>query len=183
MATKKLKIKIPQSVEEIEDRIHTSKSRFLSISTNIEAELEIIMAEYFSRGDLEDYKLFSSLFYGKESELMFRKKIMIFEKFLSNVYPSYLKSNKDFINSLERVRKMRNDFAHHINPRKSDLVSYVGKSHFPLHYMEDGVHKTKILTYHDIMDRFNDFSNILVETEKIMKHCKTIWKDKSKNND
>ena len=180
MVSKKLKIKIPKSEKEIEDRIHTSKSRFLSVSTSIEAELEVIMADYFSRGDFDDYQLFSHLFYGKETELMFRKKIMIFEKFLKKVYPSYLKSNKDFINSLERVRKLRNKFAHHINPRKSDLTSYVGKSHFPLHYMEDGLPKTEVLTYQDVANRFDDFSNILVETEKIMKHCQIKWKDKLK---
>lgn len=180
MAIKKSKIKIPKSEDEIQDRIHTSKSRFLSISTNIETELEIIMAEYFSRGDLDDYQLFSHLFYGKETELMFRKKIMIFEKFLKKVYPSYLKSNKDFINSLERVRKMRNKFAHHINPRKSDLTSYVGKSHFPLLYMEDGLPKTEVLTYQQIMDRFDDFKKILIETENIMRYCQKKYQSKAK---
>lgn len=180
MALKKSKIKIPKSEEEIEKRIHASKSRFLSISTNIETELEIIMAEYFSRGDLDDYQLFSHLFYGKETELMFRKKIMIFEKFLNKVYPSYVKSNRDFINSLERVRKLRNKFAHHINPRKVDLTPFVGKSHFPLLYMEDGLPKTEVLTYQDVNDRFDDFSKILIETEKIMKYCQNKWKDKSK---
>jgi len=172
------KIKIPKSTEEIQTRIHSSKSRFLSISTNIETELEVIMAEYFSRGDFDDYQLFSHLFYSREAELTFSKKILIFEKFLKKVYPSYLKANKDFIKSLERVRKMRNKFAHHINPRNIDLTDFVGKPHFPLHYMEDGLPKTEILTYQQIMDRFDDFSNILVETENIMKHCQNKWKTK-----
>jgi len=166
-----IKIKIPKTVEEIQDKIHTSKSRFLSISTNIETELEVIMADYFSKGDFDDYKLISHLFYGRDAELTFSKKINIFEKFLKKVYPTYLRTNKDFIKSLERVRKMRNKFAHHINPRAVDLTSFIGKSHFPLHYMEDGLPKTENMTYRQIAERFDDFLKILIETEKIMKHC------------
>ena len=176
-----MKIKTTKTVAELLNKIHSTESRILSITTNIETELEVIVADYFSKGDFEDYKLFSHLFYGNEAKLTFSQKIKIFEKFLKKVYPSYLKTNKDFINSLERVRKIRNKFAHHINPRQSELNDYVGKDNFPLHYVEDGLPKSEIFSWKVIMERFKDFENILNETKKIMNYCQTIYRLKSKS--
>lgn len=175
-----MKIKTTKTVDELLDKIHTTKSRMLSLATNIEAQLGVIMADYFSHGNFEDYKLFSHLFYGNEAELTFSQKIKIFEKFLKKIYPSYLRVNKDFINSLERVRKIRNKFAHHINPKKYDLTDFVGKSHFPLNYVEDGIHKSEIFEWNQIMERFNDSEKIIDESMKIMKHSQSIYKAKSK---
>jgi len=176
-------MKTPKSEAELNEIINGTKSKFLSVCTSIENQLEIVMADYFSKGDFDDYKLFSKLFYGGDAELTFSQKIKIFEKFLKEVYPEYLKSNTDLINSLNRVRKMRNKFAHYINPGKDVLSKYVGKSIFPLIYIEDGILKDEEFPFKDIVERFHDFSEILKETTKIMDQCKKTYQSKQKDSE
>jgi len=166
-------------IKELQERINGSKSRVLSLGTNIETELEIIMADYFTR-NLNDYQLFCHIFYPMDVGLTFGIKIKIFESFLKELYPDYLtKENPDFINSLNRVRRLRNKFAHHINPKKSDLVALIDKPYFILFYMEDGLPKYEQMVWKDIEDRFNDFKNIIDETTKIMKYVQELKKPKS----
>lgn len=176
-------MKKPTSEVEFREIIHGTRSRFLSIGSLIEHQLELIIADYFTRGDFDESKLFSKLFYGGDAELTFSQKIKIFENFLKEVYPKYLKSNTDFINSLNRVRKMRNKFAHYIDPGKAELSKYVGKSIFPLFYIEDGILKNEKFPFKDIVERLRDFEKILKQTTEILKHCQKTYQSKRKDSD
>ena len=74
------------------------------------------------------------------------------------------------------MRKIRNKFAHHINPRRTDLALIVDKPYFILHYMEDGMPKEEQIMWSDIEERFKDFSKIVDATGKIMKSIQEIKK-------
>ena len=167
-------------VEILRIRIADIKSRITSLSTAIETRLEIILADYFTNS-FEDYQLFCHLFYPFDIELTFGKKIKIFEKFLNKVYPEYLKQNPDFINSLIRVKKIRNKFAHSINPKKSDLEKVIDKSYFILFYMEDGLPKEEEIPWKYIEERFEDFKSIEGEAIKIYDHVKPEKKSASQD--
>lgn len=171
---------LPETIDAMKNYINGTRSRFLSVSSNIENQLEIILADYFTRGDFDEYRLFSKLFYGREAELTFSKKILIFKKFLKKIYPEYLEKNTDFINSLERVRKLRNKFAHYILPQSDDLKQYVDKPIFPLFYIDEGILKQEEFPIKDVVARFQDFQKLLGELENLMKHCRKIYQSKSK---
>ena len=106
------KIREPfKDVADIRQFTFSAKSNVLSLATNIEHQIETILAKYFTDNQ-EDYDLFSSLFYNIRTGITFNKKIEMFKKYLNKVYPECLKENTNFINSLELLQRLRNNFAH-----------------------------------------------------------------------
>lgn len=158
-------------IKNLRDRINDAKSRFGSLTTNIETQIELVLAQYFAKNK-EDYKLFCHLFYPNEIELTFGKKIKIFERFFTKKYPDYLKQNKGFILALTRVRKLRNKFAHSMNPLDNELKQIIDKSYFVLKYFEDGSMKKEQFTWKDLEGRYNDIIHTSDELEKIEKVIK-----------
>jgi len=163
--------KFPDNITQIRDNIDAIKSRIGSLSTLVEHKIEIILADYFTEND-KDYFLFCELFYPLEIELTFGKKTKLLEKFLKKINPEYLRKNSDFINSLVRIRKLRNNFAHSINPTNEELRKIVGKSYFELKYIENGVPKTKNFPIKDIDDRFNDCKLAIDELKGLFKEMR-----------
>lgn len=164
-------------IKELQVRIFDTKSRIISLATNIESQLDVIMAAYFSKNN-DDYQLFCHLFYPIEVGLTFGIKIKIFENFINKIYPDYLeKINPDLINSLGRVRRLRNKFAHSINPKRVELGEILDKPYFILFYTEDGLMKNEQIMWNDIDDRFKDFENIVDESVKLMEYVQGLRRD------
>jgi len=147
-------------------QINDTKSTVTSLATNIETQIETILATYFTN-DQEDYELFCHLFYPNDVELTFGNKIKIFERFLNKIEPEYLKKKPDLIKALDRVRRLRNKFAHSLNPNTEQLKELVGKPYFILNYVEDGLRREDQFTFKDIEERFKDMNKIVTELIQI----------------
>lgn len=100
----------------------------------------------------------------------------MFEKFLTTIYPEYLEQNPDFLNSLTRVRKVRNKFAHSVNPQNSTIREFVDKPFFKLMFVEEGSIKHEQIMWNDVKQRYADFEKIIAEIKKI----RNITKEKKK---
>ena len=148
-----------KDANDLKRRTSSMRITIISLATNIEHQIEIILANYFSANS-DDHSLFSSLFYPMDMGLTFAIKIKILEKFLKKVDPDFLNKNSDYINSLNRVRKMRNMFAHSMNPTLEDQKKQVGKMYFELDYVEDGIFKTRQFTLDQMIERVNDIEKI-----------------------
>ncbi len=159
----------PQDDKQIRAYIDDTKSRIQSLATSVEHMIEIHIASYFTKSNENDYKFFCELFYPIDVGITFGIKIRLFEKFLKKTDPDFLKKNPDFINSLNRVRTLRNNFAHSINVVDKDLKNFRGKSYFELHYVEDGMRKVKQFPIKEIIQRYIDFKNVVDSLEKLFK--------------
>ena len=138
---------------------NSAKSSIISLTTNIEHQIETILAKYFTDNQ-EDYDLFSSLFYNIRTGITFNKKIEMFKKYLNKVYPEFLKENTNFINSLELLQRLRNNFAHSMNPKGEDKEKLIGKVYFELYYIEEGKLQTKQFSFEQMKDRIEDIEKI-----------------------
>ena len=96
-----------------------------------------------------------------KNELTFSKKIEMFERFLQKKFPDFLRLQPDFINRLNRIRKLRNRFAHSINLTPGELRKFLGKGYFELGFIEEGVPKHEQVTFKEIIERTRDAESLL----------------------
>jgi|APSaa5957512535_1039671.scaffolds.fasta_scaffold04223_2 hypothetical protein len=150
---------------EIYTYIINAKSQILSLCSTVENLLEITLASHFSILE-KDYELFCNMFYPNEIGLTFGIKTKLFKKLLEQDEPRYLVKNPDFINSIDRVRKLRNSFAHSMNQPKSNLKKFIGKKHFELDYLELGKMTSKPFTIDDVKKRYDELKKIILELQQ-----------------
>ena len=94
------------------------KSNFLAASTAIESLVEATISKYF---DPSRTKIFVNVVFHNDNEISFSKKINMLERLLAKALPKFLDENKELIKMLNRIRKLRNKFAHAID---LDLMNY-----------------------------------------------------------
>lgn len=166
-----------QTVEEYYEIIHKTKSIVISITTRIEHEIEAILSTKFANSD-EDFRKFNVIFFNDDIELTFNDKIKMLERFLKEYHVDFSNEHSDFIKSLHRVRRLRNDFAHSINPEDEDLSKILGKNLIILWSVENGVIKKKEFPIKDLVERIDDSTKIFKLLHKIFtsieKQSKTI---------
>jgi len=155
-----------EEVLEIYNRINGDKSRFLSICTGLENAIEVLIAHYYALGD-EDYKNFLGVIFANDVELTFSKKINMLERFLKKYLPEYLKDKPDFIQKLNRVRKLRNKYAHSINLTPEELTAFIGKKYYKLGFIEEGVPKEETVSSEDILARNTEAGELLQEISNL----------------
>jgi len=153
-------------IEELYNVINGDKSRFLSICAGLENALELLIAGYYTLGE-DDYKKFLSVIFADDAELSFSKKIKMFERFLKKYYPEFLSEKPDFIQKLNRIRKMRNRFAHSINLTPEELQPFLGKKYFKLGFIEDGVPKEDTISFDEILARNTEAETVLHEISEL----------------
>jgi len=161
-----------KEVDEYKKMVNTTKSITLSLSTNIEILIEVIISGHYTITNKEWYA-FEKIFFNEDLELSFSKKIKMLERFLKTLYPEVLKENSELINELNRVRRLRNHFAHSVNPDAEELKNIVSKRVLTLFYMEEGREKTFEISFKDIQKRIDDFKNIKDTLNKILEVIKT----------
>ena len=86
------------------------RSRVIYNSILVENALEKIITTHFCREKGEEI-LFSSLLF-REGQVTFSRKIIILEKLLKLAYPDLHKECRWVIKQIDKVREMRNEFAH-----------------------------------------------------------------------
>ena len=158
------------SKEEVENYLkaaNTVKSTTISLATNVEVLIELIISGYYTITDKE-YFGFAKIFFNDDLELSFYKKIKMLERFLSSFYPEVLKENSELINQLNRVRKLRNHFAHSVNPNEEELKKIASKRLLTLFYVEEGREKKLEVPFADITQRLDDFNKIKNTLGKIL---------------
>lgn len=159
-------------VKERHNDIAIIKSDYLSVSSSVEYFIESIMLTYF---DYDGTKNLAHIIFHNDNELSFSKKIRMLERLIQKIFPKILKENPDLIKSLNRIRTLRNNFAH-----GSDLAEQIDpsikKNYFRLSYFEEGDIKEKIFAHKDIQLRLEEarnikkiLSNLLDETVRISK--------------
>ncbi|MEX2193162.1 MAG: hypothetical protein WD717_07270 [Nitrosarchaeum sp.] len=154
-----------QNESEIYTFITTTKSQILSLCNTIENQLEITLASHFSVVE-KDFQLFCSMLYPIDVGLTFGIKTKLFEKLIQQEEPEYLEKNTDFIKSIDRVRRLRNEFAHSMNQPKEKLSKFIGKTYFELDYLELGKLNSKQFMLKDIKERYEDLRNIINELQQ-----------------
>lgn len=149
-----------KETEDYVNRTSKMKSMVITITSRIEYQINLILASRFSTTG-EEYEKFSRVFFNNVNELTFSVKIKMLENLLIEYYPEFLKQNIDFIKSLDRVRRLRNTFAHSIDPTLEELNDFTKKqSHMSIFFLEDGDQKNKVLSYDEIMLRIEDCKKI-----------------------
>ena len=68
----------------------------------------------------QDKIKFHQIFF-ETNKLLFYGKIELYKQFLKGYEPEWLNQNPDFFEKLEEIKKIRNDFAHGMNPSEDDL--------------------------------------------------------------
>jgi hypothetical protein len=91
-------------------KVKNYRTNFIEDAATLEVQLEWLLSAYFARSS-RDYALFNQLFFSDESRLGFYDKITMFERLVSN-FSNLEPSRKEIIKKLNRIRKMRNKFAH-----------------------------------------------------------------------
>lgn len=153
-----------EKIEELYNIINGDKSRVLSICTGLENAIEILIAGYYSLGE-DDYRKFLSVIFSDDAELSFSKKIKMFEKFLKEYLPEFLKEKPDFIKKLNRIRRLRNKFAHSINLEPKELEPFLGKNYYKIGFIENGVPKEETISVPDLLTRMDEVDSILKEIQ------------------
>lgn len=161
-----------EDVEEYQKIANSIKSMTLSLATNIEILIEVIISGHYTITDKEWYG-FETIFFNDDLELSFSKKIKMLERFLNTLYPETLKENSELINELNRVRRLRNHFAHSVNPNEEELKKIASKRLLTVFYMEEGKEKKFELPFTDMKKRLDDFKNIKKTLNKIFEIIKT----------
>jgi hypothetical protein len=147
------------------------KSKHISICTNIEAQLEMILLDYFVFSD-EDRDKAHQIFFGDDAIAMtFRMKIAMVCRILREIekVPNYdEKAIKEYELALDRVRRMRNRFAHSINPPNDEILKIQDKQLIRVFMFEKGQPVTKDYSITEIDGRYND--NVEIQNKTIEIH-------------
>ena len=161
------------SEEEIRNylnRVNQIKSNILSYASLLEKLIESQMSERFTFND-DDEKKFHSLFFSNK-DFTFSMKIDLLEKYLEKFEPDFSNIRTDFVNALHRIRRIRNDFAHGINPTPEQLNQFATRNSITIFTYDDYTLGEKEYPFELIEARFNDFDYIrnmmLVSWAKIM---------------
>lgn len=117
------------------------RTSIIEHSASLEVQLEWIISSYFCRNSKE-YWLFNYIFFPPDVEIGFYNKITMFDKLIKNVFPDVEKEHPDIIKKLNRIRKLRNDFAHG-EATMFLSTEYIIKSGKGIIFMipEKGIHK------------------------------------------
>ncbi|MCA9820389.1 MAG: hypothetical protein KC440_06515 [Nitrosarchaeum sp.] len=136
--------------EKLRLRIVDTKSNFLAASTGIESLVESAISKHF---DPSRTKIFVNVVFHNDNEISFSKKIKMFERLLTLALPDFLKDNPDLINMLNRIRKLRNKFAHAMDLNPDELSPFIEKNYFQMAFYENGEVKKENFVFNDIAKR------------------------------
>ena len=138
------------------EKVQYFRTVIIEGATTLETQLEWIISSYFSK-DSNNYALFNYLFFGENIQLGFHDKILMFEKLLGTSMKDVHKKYPDLLTKLNRIRKVRNRFAHsetqNSNPKKIKLM----KKQIFLILVEKGEVKEVDYTFVFIKEVIKDF--------------------------
>ena len=158
-------------ISELRNRIKTTTSTVISVTTNIEYLMQLAITKYFT-SSRKDYELFNELFFSPEQGLFWNKLTKLLDKFISKTYPKFLQENPKFISDLERLGRFRNKFAHSFSTTNHQLSELVGKSYFVMNYMENGEFKTHQFAWNEIEEKYQEIRKLIKMLEDLEKYYK-----------
>jgi len=148
-----------EEIEKLRNEINSTIATVTTLTTNIEAVIQSVIASHFSRS-FEDHCLFCHLFFGQDVGIFYAKIIKIFKKFLESLYPDFLKQNPTLMIKLEEVGRYRNKFAHSMTPTDGDLKKLIGKKYFILQFIDRGLEREQQIAWNEIKEKRVSFKKI-----------------------
>jgi len=151
------------TVVEFQRAIHGLKARFLDVVSTIDIQLTVIISLYFLR-KFDDFALFLDSVFDQDKWATFGSKIKWLSKILKHRFPDYEK-RKEVINRLDKLRVIRNEFAHtfSMNPSQADADNRIIR----LYDLVDGAMKPIEINAEDVDNIVSDTTFLFVELDKI----------------
>ncbi|GEM_PF-3668333 len=107
---------------------HYVRSNILSQVAILEMEMKELLSIRFSNS-IDDIKKFKRIFL-ETNRLPFNALIELYKQYLNEYEPEWMEKNKDFLQIVNELKELRNEFAHGINPML-DEVSEIEISNAP----------------------------------------------------
>jgi hypothetical protein len=159
-------LSIPPKVQDFINTVNNVKVRTLSLATRVEHMIEVILVDYYTFSKSE-YQSFHHTFFNERNEITFGVKIGMLMRFLEKEHPEILKNYTDLENSLTRVRKIRNRYAHAMNQKLAEIDPE--KTHFILEFVENNQITKETVSFREAAERILDFKNIVDSIDAIFK--------------
>jgi len=115
-----------QEIQDWLNNLNGIKSRVLSTVSVIDNLIGAQMAERFSF-NIDDEAKFHRIFF-ETLKISFHAKIEMYKQFLKEYEKEWLDKVPDFFQILEDLKKIRNNFAHSMNPSRMELEN---REHLP----------------------------------------------------
>ena len=153
---------------EFQRAIHELKARFLDVVSTVDIQLTVIISQYFLRKS-DDLALFLDSVFDQDKWATFGSKIVWLGKILKHRFPDYEK-RKEVINKLDKLREIRNEFAHtfSLNPSQEDADNRIIR----LYDLVDGVMTPIEKNAEDVENIVADTAFLFVELDKIQELIK-----------
>jgi len=149
-------------IQDHSDKADYYKSRVLDFSAGFEVQIESFLIKFFKIGNFE---LFYHIFFHASLKIFFSDKINMLERLLKSQLQDFLSKNQNLIDDLNKIRKMRNEFAHTVtlaNVQTNEQLPWAQKKIIRLADVKDG----KII-YHEY--DYDHFEELLKKGEKVNK--------------
>jgi len=165
---------LPDKSKELTDKeyvnlVNRIRGNFLSYTAVLDSTLTVIISDLFLR-DKNDFPLWAKTVFDEDRTASFGTKIVWVSRIMKNheIYKSKIdeKTRVKIQQELNKIREIRNDFAHNFAHNKKIEPENVKKRLIKLYDFEEGVTTPKIFEMSEIMDIIND-SWILENLKKI----------------
>ena len=165
---------LPDKSKELTDKeyvnlVNRIRGNFLSYTAVLDSTLTVIISDLFLR-DKNDFPLWAKTVFDEDRTASFGTKIVWLSRIIKN-HKSYKneideKSRVKIQQELNKIREIRNDFAHNFAHNKKIEPENVKNRIIKLYDFEEGVTTPKLFEMNEIMDIIND-SWILENLKKI----------------
>ena len=170
---------LPNKSVKLEDRdyvnlVNRLRGNFLSYVSVLDSILGVIISDIFLR-DKTDIALWANTVFD-DDRVSFGTKIIWLLKIISNSELGSSMTKKDqkkLQKNLNKIRKIRNDFAHNFAYNKQVEPKDIKNRVIRLYDFEDGSTTTKLFEMQEIMDIIND-SWLLIQLETLQSTARRI---------
>ena len=165
---------LPDKSKELTDKeyvnlVNRIRGNFLSYTAVLDSTLTVIISDLFLR-DKHDFPLWAKTVFDEDRTASFGTKIVWLSRIMKNheTYKSEIdeKTRVKIQQELNKIREIRNDFAHNFAHNKKIEPENVKNRLIKLYDFEEGITTPKIFEMDEIMDIIND-SWILENLRKI----------------
>lgn len=146
------------------------RGRFIEQAIGIERLTEDIIATAFCKDEYRRRLFFSLVL--NDAELTFSRKTIIFKKLLELAYPKLLQEHPKLIDSIDKIRRLRNRLAHSMLDKSDAYLSKRLTDQIQLCFFEDGQEKTQVITSKEMRQRLADSTSVILELVNIQEKIK-----------
>lgn len=152
---------IPKEIlEKVYNRDRQYRSQIIYLATIIDDYISQCIAWHFCT-DPKKHLAFMSLLFNR-GEVPFSKKIDIFEFILKNEYPDLHKETKGLKNKLEKLRELRNKFAHSTLALELDKLKKADAGIYITKLGRKGEQEVEFLSEEDLKAQTDEYSEMML---------------------